>query len=50
MRDILKHYLSRVEQAISQYSNEEITESSAKAMIAMVEAWDKLHCMLEKMR
>lgn len=50
MREILKHYLSRVEQSIAQYSNEEITESSAKAMIGMLEAWDKISCMLEKMR
>lgn len=50
MRDIIKHYLSRVEQKIAEYSNEEITEESAMAMMGMLEAWDKIHCLLEKMR
>ena len=50
MRDVMKHYLSRIEQAIANYANEDITESSAKAMIGMLEAWEKISCMLEKMR
>lgn len=50
MKDIMKHYLSRVEQAIVQYSNEEITEQSAMAMIGMLEAWEKISCMISKMK
>lgn len=50
MREVLKRYMSRVEQKIAEYSNEEITESSAMAMIGMLEAWDKIHKMLDNMK
>lgn len=49
MKEVLKHYMSRVEQSIAQWANEEITESSARAMVAMLETWEKLKCIMEKM-